>query len=224
MQVIDFLKENGETEALAALKCPNVSRLNEVMVIFTQFIKSVEENFVSHFDTCAMLQKLIANLGSLRANRHAEILIKAVSGRFSRTTGLNIIFTCFLVTPVGKRCYGAVPRRSAFAACMETMWNQGLATLATAFSYDIAQTTSLFGHYLDNPLEFGSVKDSYSNYQRCVSVSGRQIDTRPFVDLVKRMEVFPATECACERRLCQLRNLASDFQHQMSGSMIVDLW
>jgi hypothetical protein len=46
---------------------------------------------------------------------------------------------------------------------------------------------------------------------------------KPFVDLVKRIEAFPATECACERLFCQLRNLVDDFRHQMSDSMIVDL-
>jgi hypothetical protein len=51
----------------------------------------------------------------------------------------------------------------------------------------------------------------------------RQCDTDLFVDLVKRIEAFPGTECACERLFCQLRNLAGDFRHEMSDSMIVDL-
>jgi hypothetical protein len=67
------------------------------------------------------------------------------------------------------------------------------------------------------------MKELYSNDQRGVSVAGRQIDTRPFVDLVKRIKAFPATECACEGLFCQLRNLVGDFRHQMSNSMIVDL-
>jgi hypothetical protein len=50
----------------------------------------------------------------------------------------------------------------------------------------------------------------------------QQQDTDSFVDLVKRMEAFPVTECACERLFCQLRNLVGDFRHQMSDSMIVD--
>jgi hypothetical protein len=37
------------------------------------------------------------------------------------------------------------------------------------------------------------------------------------------MEAFPATECACERLFCQLRNLVGDSRHQMSDSMIVNL-
>jgi hypothetical protein len=53
-------------------------------------------------------------------------------------------------------------------------------------------------------------------------MAGQQHDTDSFVDLVKRIEAFPATECACERLFCQLRNLVADFRHQMSGSMIVD--
>jgi hypothetical protein len=40
---------------------------------------------------------------------------------------------------------------------------------------------------------------------------------------VKGIEAFPATEWVCEKLFCQLRNLVSDFRHQMSDSMIADL-
>jgi nitrate reductase assembly molybdenum cofactor insertion protein NarJ len=49
--LIGLLKENGETETLAALNRLDAGRLNEVIVIFTQFIKCVERNFVSYFNT-----------------------------------------------------------------------------------------------------------------------------------------------------------------------------
>jgi hypothetical protein len=136
---------------------------------------------------------------------------------------LNIIFACFLVTPVGKRDHSAVPRLSVFAAGREAIWNQGLALLATAFSYDVAQSANLFRDYLDDPRDFGSVKDLCLNYPRCVSVAGRQLGSRPFVDIVKRIEGFPAAEGACERLFCQFPNLVGDFRHQMSEYMIVDL-
>jgi hypothetical protein len=54
-------------------------------------------------------------------------------------------------------------------------------------------------------------------------MTGEQHDTDSFVDLVKRIEAFPATECACERLFCQLRNLVGHFRHQMFDSMIADL-
>jgi hypothetical protein len=54
-------------------------------------------------------------------------------------------------------------------------------------------------------------------------ITGQQHDTDSFVDFVKRIGAFPATECACERLFCQLRNLVGHFRHQMSDSMIVDL-
>jgi hypothetical protein len=54
-------------------------------------------------------------------------------------------------------------------------------------------------------------------------MAGGQDDSHSFVDLVKRIDDFPAAECACERLFCQLRNLVGDFRHQMSDSMIVDL-
>jgi hypothetical protein len=41
-------------------------------------------------------------LESLHANKYAETLIQTVSERFSRTTDLNVIFICCLVTPAGK--------------------------------------------------------------------------------------------------------------------------
>jgi hypothetical protein len=98
-KVVGCLKDKEETEAMAPLNRLDVGRLNEVLAIFTRFVKSVEGNSVSYFDTFPMLQKPMANLGSPGGNKHTETLVKAVSERLSRTTDLNIIFTCFLVTP-----------------------------------------------------------------------------------------------------------------------------
>jgi hypothetical protein len=78
---------------------------------------------------------------------------------------------------------------------------------------------NLFQDYLDNPQQFHAVKDLCTNWLRWVSITGQHHDTDSFVDLVKRIEAFPATECACEGLFCQLRNLVGDFRHQMS-----DLW
>jgi hypothetical protein len=75
-----------------------------------------------------MLEKLMANFGAVRANKYAEALMNAVSMRFSETTDVNIIFTCFLVTPIGKTYYSAVTRPSEFAPSMETMWKKGVVT------------------------------------------------------------------------------------------------
>jgi hypothetical protein len=58
-----------------------------------------------------MLEKLMANLGALRANKHAEALMNAVSRRFSETPDVNITSACFLVTPIGKTYYSAVSLR-----------------------------------------------------------------------------------------------------------------
>jgi hypothetical protein len=223
MQIVSFLKDKEETDALAALMRVDSARLNEVMAVFRRFIKSAEGNSVSYSNIFPMLEKLMANLGALRANKHAEALMNAVLRRFSETTDVNIIFACFLVTPIGKRYYGVVMRPSEVAASMETMWKKGVATLSKALHYDVAQITSLFQDYLDNPCWFHSVKELCTNWHRRVSMSGRQRDTDSFVDLVKRIEALPATECACERLFCQLRNLVGDFRHQMSDSMIVDL-
>jgi hypothetical protein len=82
---------------------------------------------------------------------------------------------------------------------------------------------SLFQDYLDNPRQFHSVMDLCTNWSRRVSIAGQQHHTDSFVDLVKRIEPFPAAECACERLFCQSRNLVGDFRRQMSDSMIVDL-
>jgi nitrate reductase gamma subunit len=95
-----------------------------------------------------MLEKLMVNLGPVRANKHAEALMNDVSRRFAETTDVNIIFTCFLVTPIGKRYYSAVTRPSQFAASMETMWKKGLVTLSKAFHYGVTQMISLFHDYL----------------------------------------------------------------------------
>jgi hypothetical protein len=56
-----------------------------------------------------------------------------------------------------------------------------------------------------------------------VSIAGRQLDADPFIYLVKRIEASPATEGACEKLVCQLRNLVGDFGHQMCDSMITGL-
>jgi hypothetical protein len=115
---------------------------------------------------------------------------------------LNIIFTCFLATPDGKRYYSDVPRPDAFAASMEAMRNRGVAALATVSSYDVAQMTDLFQNYLSHPRQFGSVVDLFANYPRCVSIADPQLVMGPFVDFVKRREAFPAKECVCHRLFC----------------------
>jgi hypothetical protein len=92
----------------------------------------------------------MADFGALHANKHSDALMNAVSRRFSETRDVNIIFTSFLVTPVGKTYYSAVPRLSEFAASMETMWKKGVVTLSKAFHCDVAQMISLFQDYLDN--------------------------------------------------------------------------
>jgi hypothetical protein len=112
MQVVSFSKDKEETNTLAALMQFDFAKLNEVMAVFRRFIKSAEGNSVSYSNIFPMLEKLMANLGALRANKHAEALMNAVSRRFSETTDLNIIFTCFLVAPIGKTYYSAVPRPS----------------------------------------------------------------------------------------------------------------
>jgi hypothetical protein len=143
-QAAGFLKDKAETEAMAALNCLDVGRLSEIPAIFRRFVKSAEGNPVSYFDIFPLSQKLRVNLGSLHANKHAETFMKDISERFSRTTDLNIIFTCFLVTQVGKRSSGDVPRPGAFTASMAAVKNRGIAALTTAFSSDVAQMTSLF--------------------------------------------------------------------------------
>jgi hypothetical protein len=103
MQVIGFLNENRETEVLAAPNRLDIAQLNEILVIFGRFIKCVEGKYISYSDIFSMLQKLMVDLGSLRASRHAETLMQTVSEPFSRTTDLNVIFVCCLMTPAGKR-------------------------------------------------------------------------------------------------------------------------
>jgi hypothetical protein len=108
MQVVSFLKDKEETDALAALMRLDFARLNEVITVFRRFIKSAEGNYVSYSNIFPMLQKLMADLSALHANKHTETLMNAVSRRFSETTDVNIIFICFLVTPIGKRYYNTV--------------------------------------------------------------------------------------------------------------------
>jgi hypothetical protein len=201
-QVVSFLRDKGETDALAAMIRLDLARLNEIMAVFRRFIKSAEGNSVSYSNIFPMLEKLMANLGALHANKHAEALMNAVSRHFSETTDVNIIFPCFLVTPIGKRCYSAVARPSELAVSMETMWEKRVVTLSKSFHYDVVQMISLFQDCLNNPCQFHSVKDLCTNWPRRVSIAGQQHDTDSFVDLVKRIEAFPATECACERLFC----------------------
>jgi hypothetical protein len=88
--------------------------------------------------------------------------MNAVSRRFSETTDVNIIFTCFLVTPSRKTYYSAVTRPNEFAASMEMMWKKGLVTLSKPFHYDVAQMISLFQdyYYYMRPLSYTAVQFS----------------------------------------------------------------
>jgi hypothetical protein len=185
MQVVSLLNDEEETDGLATLMQLDFARLNEIIEVFRRFIKSAEGNSVSYSNTFPILEKLMAILGVLRVNKHTEAVMNAVSGRFSETTDVNIIFTCFLVTPIGKTYYSAVTQPNEFAASMETMWKKGVVTLSKAFYYDVAQVISLFQDYLDNLGQFHSVKDSCTYWPRWVSIAGQQHDTDSFVGLVK---------------------------------------
>jgi hypothetical protein len=182
-QVINCLTEGGETEALAALNRQDIARLNDVIFMFTRFIKCVEGDFISYCDRFPMWQKSRVNLRSLGANKHAETLTQAVSARFSRTTDLNVIFVCFLVASAGKQYWGAIERPSPFAISMEAMSQQGINTLVKVFSYDVAEMIRLLQDYLYNPRQFDSVKDLYSNCPQFMSIAGQQLDTRSLIDL-----------------------------------------
>jgi hypothetical protein len=91
MQVVSFLKDREQTDALAALKGLDVGRLNEVIIVFAQFIKSAEGSSGSYFNMFPILQKRMDNLESPRASKHAETLVKAASKRSSEMRDLNII-------------------------------------------------------------------------------------------------------------------------------------
>jgi hypothetical protein len=144
MEVVSFWNDKEETDALAALMRLDFAWRNEIMAVFRRFIKSAEGKSVSYSNIFPMLEKFMANFGALHANKYAESLMNVVSRRFSETMDVNIIFTCFLVTPIRKRYYSVVTRSSEFATSMKTMWKKGLVTLSKAFSYDVAQMASLF--------------------------------------------------------------------------------
>jgi hypothetical protein len=102
MQAVSFSKDKEETDALAALMRLDFARLDEAMTVFRLFIKSAEGNSVSSSCIFPTSEKLMANLGALRANKHTRALMNAVSRRFSETMDVNIVFTYFLVTELGK--------------------------------------------------------------------------------------------------------------------------
>jgi hypothetical protein len=85
---------------------------------------------------------------------------------------------------------------------MDSVWRQGINTLAKAFSCNAAEMTMFFQDYLYNPRQFDSVKDTYSDYPQFISVACQQLDARSLTDLLERIEAFPATECACKRPFC----------------------
>jgi hypothetical protein len=134
MQVVSLSNDEEGRDTLAALMRLDFARLNEVMAVFRRFSKSAEGNPVSYSNIFPMLEKLMVNFGALHANKHAEVLMNAVSRRFSETTDVTIIFTCFLVTPIGKTYHSVVTRSSEFAASMETIWKKGVVTLSKEFS------------------------------------------------------------------------------------------
>jgi hypothetical protein len=59
---------------------------------------------------------------------------------------------------------------------MEMMWKKGVVTLSKAFHYDVAQMTSLFQDYLDNPRQFHSAKDLCTNWPRRSVTRGASAD------------------------------------------------
>jgi hypothetical protein len=106
--VIGFWTENGETEVLAALNRLDATRLNEVMIIFTRFVKSVGGNSISYFGIFLMLQKPMVNLESLRAKKTC---------RNSHVNSIRALFTnngfeCHIRLLPGDASWEKVLRRS----------------------------------------------------------------------------------------------------------------
>jgi hypothetical protein len=87
MKVVRFVDYKEETHALAALMRFDFARLNEVMAVFRRFIKFAEGNSVSYSDIFPMLEKLMANLSALYANKHSEAFMNAVSTALFRNNG-----------------------------------------------------------------------------------------------------------------------------------------
>jgi hypothetical protein len=77
--MIGFLAKNGENKAPAVLNRLDIAKLNEVMPICLQFIKCVEGDFLSYFETFPILEKFMANLEPLRSKGYTEHLMQAVS-------------------------------------------------------------------------------------------------------------------------------------------------
>jgi hypothetical protein len=86
---------------------------------------------------------------------------------------------------------------------MEEIWQELIDTLVKVFSDDVAEMTMVFQDYLYNARQFHSVKYPYSDYPQIISVTGQQVDTRSFTDLLKRTGAFPATTWVCEGLFCQ---------------------
>jgi hypothetical protein len=58
---------------------------------------------------------------------------------------------------------------------------------------------------------------------KCLSVPGLQLNIGPFGDFVKRIEAFPAAECAYKGLSRQSNISVGDFRHEMSASTTVNL-
>jgi hypothetical protein len=121
-----------------------------------------------------MLEKVMSNRGSLRAKKHFEAVMKAMSERVSQTTDLNIIFTRLLATPARQST------AALFRGQMRSLHGNNL----QPWRHDVGQSVFLLRCSDDQSLprlpgnlcQFGAVKDLSVNHGRCVSIAIRGLD------------------------------------------------
>jgi hypothetical protein len=107
---------------VAALKRLDISRLSEIRAVFTRFIKHVMGGllYIQHVFSFTETIGQFGNSVSEQKHRNSH---KRWIRAFCTKGGFDIVFTCFLVTPIGNYTSALFRGPGSFAATAEAIWN-----------------------------------------------------------------------------------------------------
>jgi len=218
---VDVLRElftkKRYLSALSALNQVDWPALDGVLQAMAAFVARSEEDGFSLFDVFPEFETCVGSLRALQGERnpYAEAMVTKLGGRFLETHDWLSIVVSYLVTFNGWRYYQQCPDGQIRESLTST-FKLGLSKLGAVFgSGDLASEAEQYLHAaipedFDLEANGGWIQTAEQGIQMSAG----------FIDLMKRMAEFPASEAGCERVFSLLRHLCGGYRWNLSSEMI----
>jgi hypothetical protein len=238
-----FLSEKGLESCLRSFKQLQIRDLAIVLSIISDFIVQAEANYCVYSDVFPAFAETIAQLERFSDNKYSRTAINCLFQRFSSTADFSHIVITFLLTPAGHAHFRRCVDRSPYQQFLREWAAQGLQSISTIFHLDQVNLIEMFEYYLWK-MEIPEISTSelWAKFPPFLPIYGPKnqqeealrnsnvftpesgcTSTAGLVEVGQRMAVFPASECACERLFCNIRNLVGDYRHSMSTETLRNL-